>query len=141
MCLPRRVLTALGIALALNGCGTNVRSLLAEDSRLVVEADRAVGVAETLDSGLEQPVYEAEAAKGEACKFINDAVVDHMERDPSFGEQFTTDLSMLIVLLVPVSAVERCADAFAAYRESVHTLERQLVALGTTTGPVAQNNP
>jgi hypothetical protein len=140
----RRLLTiiALGAALALAGCGTNVPALMARDSHLVVEADRAIGVAENLGTGLEQPVYEAEATKGEACKFINDAVVDRMARDPSFGEQFTTDLSMFIVLLVPVSPVERCADAFEAYRDSVNALERQLVGLGAMTGPdVAQNNP
>jgi hypothetical protein len=131
----------IGFALALGGCGTNVRSLMAEDSRLVMEADHAVGVAETLGSGLEQPVYDAETTKGEACKFINDAVVDRMERDPSFGEQFTTDLSMFIVLLVPIGDVERCADAFEAYRDSVNALERQLVALGAMSSPVAQHNP
>jgi hypothetical protein len=144
MCRARKILSIIGIglALALGGCGTNVRSLMAEDSRLVVEADRAVGVAETLGSGLEQPVYDAEENKGEACKFINDAVVDRMEREPTFGEQFTTDLSMFIVLLVPIGDVERCADAFEAYRDSVNALERQLVALGAMTGPgVAQNNP
>jgi hypothetical protein len=141
MSRARRLLSIIGLALALGGCGTNVRSLMAEDSRLVVEADRAVGVAETLGSGLEQPVYDAEQTKGEACKFINDAVVDRIERDPSFGEQFTTDLSMFIVLLVPIGDVERCADAFEAYRDSVNALERQLVSLGAMTGPVAQNNP
>jgi hypothetical protein len=135
MSTARRILTIIGIGLALGGCGTNVRSLMAEDSRLVVEADRAVGVAETLGTGLEQPVYDAEAVKGEACKFINDAVVDLMEREPTFGEQFTIDLSMFIVLLVPVGEVERCARALEAYSASVNGLERQLVALGAMTGP------
>jgi hypothetical protein len=143
MSRARRILSIIGIglALALGGCGTNVRSLMAEDSRLVVEADRAVGVAETLGSGLEQQVYDAEENKGEACKFLNDAVVDRMQREPTFGEQFTTDLSIFIVLLVPIGDVERCADAFEAYRDSVNALERQLVALGAMTGPVAQHNP
>jgi hypothetical protein len=144
MSTARRILTIIGfgVAFALGGCGTNVLALIAQDSHLVIEADRTVGVAETLGTGLEQPVYEAEAAKGDACRFINDAVVDQMEREPTFGEQFKTDLSMFIVLLVPVGDVERCADAFEAYRDSVNALERELVALGAMpTGPdIAQKN-
>jgi hypothetical protein len=136
MSTARRILTiGFGAAFALGGCGTNVRSLMTQDSHLVIEADRAVSVAETLGTGLEQPVYDAEATKGEACQFINDAVVDQMEREPTFGEQFASDLSMFIVLLVPVGDVERCAQALEAYRGSVNALERQLVALGAMTGP------
>jgi hypothetical protein len=138
MSMARRILIIIGFgaAFALGGCGTNVRSLMTQDGHLVVEADRVVSVAETLGTGLEQPVYDAEAAKGEACQFINDAVMDQMEREPTFGEQFKSDLSMFIVLLVPVGDVERCAHAFEAYRDSVNALERQLVALGAMpTGP------
>lgn len=114
----------------LTGCGTNVQWLLAEEGRLTPEADRLATTAETLGSGIEQPVYDAEDAKLEACRFLNEATVDRMQREPAFGEQFVSDLSSVIVLLIPVGPVERCADSLEAYRTSIARLEGELIELG-----------
>jgi hypothetical protein len=115
---------------ALAGCGTNVQWLLAEEGRLTPEADRLATTAETLGTGMEQPVYDAEDAKLEACRFLNEATVDRMQNEPSFGGQFVSDLSAVVVLLVPVGPVERCADSLEAYRTSIAKLERELIELG-----------
>jgi hypothetical protein len=137
----RRILTITALALALISCGTNLPWLIAEDSRLVTEADHAVTAAERQGTGMEQPVYEAEATKSEACKFIYDEVSQRLDREPRFAEQFRSDLSTLIVLLVPVNDVERCARAFEAYRASVVALEHQLAALGDMPAGADQNHP
>jgi hypothetical protein len=130
MTKARSVLAIPVLSLALTSCGTNLPWLIAEDSRLVTEADRAVSAAETLGTGLEQPVYKAEATKTEACKFIYDEVSERLGRKPRFAEQFRSDLSTLFVLLVPVGDVEHCAQAFDAYRASVIALEHRLTVLG-----------
>jgi hypothetical protein len=79
------------LSLALISCGTNLPWLIGRDSRMVAEADRAVSAAEPLGTGLEQPVYDAETAKNEACKFIYDEMSERMGRKPRFAEQFRTD--------------------------------------------------
>ena len=120
----------LSFCTLLSGCGTNVQWLLTEEGRLTPEADRLATTAETLGTGIEQPLYEAEDTKLEACRFLNEATVDRMQNEPSFGEQFVSDLSAVIVLLVPVGPVERCADSIEAYRTSIARLERELIDLG-----------
>jgi hypothetical protein len=135
----RRNLAIAALALALTSCGTNLPWLMAEDSHLVTEADGAVSAAERLGTGLEQPVYAAEATKNEACQFIYDEVNQHIGRKPRFAEQFRSDLSTLIVLLVPVSDVERCARAFDAYRASVVALEQRLAARGDRPASTDEN--
>ena len=82
----------------------------------------AAGVGRRGGQRLETPVYEAEAAKDDACDFLHHAVFDRCNRDPSFFEQFTSDLSSAIVLMLPIGQVEDCADAFAAYSAAVDTL-------------------
>jgi len=139
----RSGLSALALLLVsclLGGCGTNVQWLLAEQGRLTPEADRLASAAEPLGTGLEKPVYDAEDAQLEACRFLTEATVERMQQqDPSFGQQFVSDLSEVVVLLVPVEPVERCADSIHAYRDSIAQLERELVKLGvvagTATGP------
>jgi hypothetical protein len=123
-------LAALSLCTVLAGCGTNVQWLLAEEGRLTPEADRLATTAEGLGTGIEQPVYDAEDAKLEACRFLNEATVERIENEPSFGEQFVSDLSAVVVLLVPVGPVERCADSLDAYRTSIAELERELIELG-----------
>ncbi len=123
-------LALLPICAALAGCGTNVKWLLAEESRLTPEADRLATAAEVLGTGIEQPVYDAEDAKLGACRFLNEATVERMQREPTFGEQFVSDLSSVIVLLVPVATVERCAESLDAYRTSIARLQDQLIDLG-----------
>jgi hypothetical protein len=137
----RSALTITALSLALTSCGTNLPWLIAEDSRLVAEADHAVSTAETLGTGLEQPVYAAEATKSEACKFIYDEVSERLGRKPRFAEQFRSDLSTLFVLLVPVNDVERCAQAFDAYRASVIALEHRLAALGDVPASADETTP
>jgi hypothetical protein len=124
------VLYGLPLCALLAGCGTNVKWLLAEESRLTPEADRLATAAEAVGTGIEQPVYEAEDAKIEACRFLNEATVEQMQREPTFAEQFVSDLSAVIVLLVPVATVERCADSLDAYRTSIARLQDQLIDLG-----------
>jgi len=126
-----RGLAFLPLCALLAGCGTNVQYLLAEESRLTPEADRATSAAESLNNGIEKPVYDAEDAKLEACRFLHEATVQRMEAgSPTFGQQFVSDLSSVVVLLVPVGPVERCADSIHAYGDSIAKLEQRLVELG-----------
>ncbi len=117
-----RALPLLALAFLLTGCGTNVMWLLSEESRIMAEADPMVVSAEQAGNGLERPVYEAEDAKNAACGFLHHAVFDRFARDPNFFEQFASDLSSAIVLIVPIAQVEDCAAAFAAYSAAVETL-------------------
>jgi hypothetical protein len=121
----------------LGGCGTNVQWLLAEQGRLTPEADRLATAAETLGTGIEQPVYDAEDTQLAACRFLTEATVERMQQDPTFGEQFVSDLSAVIVLLVPVEPVESCADSINAYRDSIAQLEHELVKLGVVAATKA----
>jgi len=124
----------------LAGCGTNVQWLLAEQGRLTPEADRLATAAEALATGIEQPVYDAEDAQLEACRFLTEATVERMQKDPTFGEQFISDLSAVIVLLVPVEPVKRCAASLNAYRDSIAQLQRQLIRLGVVAGTPAESD-
>lgn len=142
MAAIRTGLTAVALLLCglLAGCGTNVQWLLTEQGRLTPEADRLATAAEPLGSGIEQQVYDAEDAQLQACRFLTEATVERMQQDPSFGEQFVSDLSEVVVLLVPVAPVEHCADSIRAYRDSIAELERQLVRLGVVAGKPAQSD-
>jgi hypothetical protein len=115
----------------LAGCGTNVQWLLTEQDRLATAA-------EALGTGIEQPVYDAEDVQLEACHFLTEATVERMQKDPTFGEQFVSDLSVVFVLLVPVEPVERCATSLDAYRDSIAQLQRQLIRLGVVAGTPAE---
>jgi hypothetical protein len=123
----------------LAGCGTNVQWLMAEQGRLTPEADRLATAAEPLGTGIEKPVYDAEDAQLESCRFLTEATVERMQQDPTFGEQFVSDLSEVIVLLVPVEPVERCADSINAYRDSIAQLEHELIKLGVVAGKPAES--
>ena len=118
----------------LSGCGTNVQRLLTEQGELTPEADRLATAAEDRGGGMEQPLYDAEDRQLTACRFLTDAVAEGMAQKPSFGQQFVSDLSTVIVLLVPVEPVESCSDAIDAYRESIGQLEQQLAELDARTG-------
>ena len=110
----------------LSGCGTNVRWLLTEQGELTPEADRLATAAEGLGKGMEQPVYDAEDRQLAACRFLTDAVAEGMAQKPSAGQQFVSNLSAVVVLLVPVEPVENCSDAIDAYRESIVQLDHEL---------------
>ena len=116
----------IALALLLSGCGTNVMYLLKEESRVMAEADPLLVSAEEAGNGMERQVYEAEAAKDEACGFLHSAVFDRFNRDPSFFEQFVSDLSAAVVLMVPVGEVEDCADAFDTYTAAVDNLANSI---------------
>ena len=117
---------SLALLLPLSGCGTNVMYLLKEESRVMAEADPLLVSAEEAGNGMERQVYEAEAAKDEACGFLHSAVFDRFNRDPSFFEQFVSDLSAAVVLMVPVGEVEDCADAFDTYTAAVDDLANSI---------------
>lgn len=114
----------------LSACGTNVQWLLAEEGRLTSEADRLATAAETLGTGVEEKVYDAEDAKLEACRFLTEATVQRMQQEPTFAEQFMSDLSSVVVLLVPIAPVETCADALGSYGNSIAQLKQELIDLG-----------
>ena len=118
----------------LSGCGTNVRRLLTEQGELTPEADRLAMAAQDRGGGMEQPLYNAEDRQLAACRFLTDAVAEGMAQKPSFGQQFISDLSAVIVLLVPVEPVESCSDAVDAYRDSITQLEQQLAELDGRAG-------
>lgn len=122
----------------LAGCGTNVQWLQMEQGRLTPEADRLATAAEALGTGIEQPVYDAEDVQLEACHFLTEATVERMQKDPTFGEEFVSDLSVVFVLLVPIEPVERCATSLDAYRDSIAQLQRQLIRLGVVAGTPAE---
>lgn len=106
--------------------------LLTEQGRLTPKADWLTTEAETLGTGIEQPVYDAEDNELEACRFLNEAVAERLQQkdDPTIGEQMVSDLSAMVVQLVPIERVERCADSISAYRDSIAELERKLIRLG-----------
>ena len=115
--------TVLLLYLILVGCGTSVTGLIQENSELLWHAEDVIGAAEQLDRGLEEPVYDAEAAKHEACQFLTDDTTKRMfAKKASFFEKFRDDLGQLFVLIVPVERVERCAAAQERYKETIATL-------------------
>jgi hypothetical protein len=124
----------------LAGCGTDVKWLLTEQGQLTPKADRLTTAAETLGTGIEKPVYDAEDNELEACRFLTEAIAERMQQkeDPTLGQQMVSDLSVAIVQLVPVEQVERCADSVDAFRDSIAELERKLVSLGVVAGTSAK---
>jgi hypothetical protein len=129
--------SALALMVVLSGCGTNVMYLLKEESRVMAEADPLLLSAEETGSGLEQQVYEAEAAKDEACEFLHAAVFDRFNRDPTFFEQFLSDLSASIVLFIPIGQMEDCAAAFDTYSASVESLASSMQSAAELPRPLA----
>lgn len=118
---------ALLLCLILAGCGTSVTALLQENSALLWHAEDVIGAAEQLDRGLEEPVYDAEAAKHKACQFLTDATAKRMlALETPFFEQFGSDLGQLLVLILPVGRVERCAAAQKHYKETIAILCQDL---------------
>ena len=133
--------TGLAAALALAygllaGCGTDVKWLLTEQGKLTPEADRLTTAAETLNTGIEKPVYDAEDNELEACRFLTEATAERMQQkeDPTLGQQMVSDLSVAIVQLVPIERVEHCADSIDSYKASIAELKHKLVAQGVIPG-------
>ena len=114
------------------GCGTDVKNLLADDSRASWQAYSAVEQAEALDLGLEKSVYDAEAVKDEACGPIYAAAADKFGSGIlSFWDQLWSDLVQFVVLVVPIGTVETCAEAHERYEDEIVTLRHRLERVGT----------
>ncbi len=117
---------------ALIGCGTNVRELLEDDSRISWQAYSAIEQAEALDIGLEGPIYNAEAAKEEACEPIYAAAAERFPSDTvSFWEELWSDLVQFVVRVVPIDTVETCAKAHKRYKDETLVLRDRLQHMNT----------
>lgn len=118
----------LALTLLLAGCGTDVRSLLGKESKLAWDAHQLALAAADLEPGLENPLYDAGEAKQEACQPIDRSVIRAIERSGglSFGEQFVSDLSRLVVFVFPIGFVERCAEAHDDFEQEFVTLNDRL---------------
>ena len=113
------------------GCGTNVKGLLEEESRLWWRADQVIEAAEDIDPSLVDPIYEAETAKNEACEPIIKAAKERASlQESSFGEEIISDFTQVFVLIVPVGSVERCAESQNLFAGLLGGLCRQLERLG-----------
>ncbi len=109
------------------GCGTDVRELLEADSRISWQAYSAIEQAEALDIGLEGPVYDAEAAKEEACEPIYAAAAERLPSDIlSFWEELWSDVIQFVVRVVPIDTVETCAKAHELYKDETLVLRDRL---------------
>lgn len=119
------------ICLLLVGCGTNVKALLDEESRLYWRADRIVAAADDLDLGLENAVLDAESAKHEACEPVNSATKERIYEGPiSLAQRFLSGLTRFLVRIVPVGVVERCAEAHKRYNKELVVLYQHLEEMG-----------
>jgi hypothetical protein len=115
------------ICLLPTACGTSLRGLLEEDSRLGWEAETVISSAEELAPGLQDELYAAEAARHAACKPVTEAVQQRIaEGEGAFMSRLRSDFAELVALLVPIPVVERCAEAQTAYRLEVASLCRRL---------------
>ena len=126
------------VCLSLTGCGTDVRGLLRDDNQLAWEVEEAVASAEDAGSGLDRDMQRAEVAKMDACKEIYEATDARMEREMggdglSFTEQFWADLRLLVIRLVPVPSVERCAEAQDDYVAAYENLRERLAQVETNS--------
>jgi hypothetical protein len=118
---------AAALCLALAGCGTSIKGLLEEESALVWQSEPVVAAAEAEGRGREETLYDAEAARHQACEKIIEAV--RQKRDEgggSLGQRFWSDFRQLSALLVPIPSVERCAEAQDLYKDELARLCRSL---------------
>ncbi len=121
----RSFVAALFLLLA--GCGTNVKTLLENDSRLFWQADSIVTAAEDLDHDFVEPVIEAELAKFEACDALYSAAEENFdENEWSHLKKFWSDVTMLFVRVFPVESVERCTRAYERHRQELDALRQRL---------------
>lgn len=95
------------------------------------DAHNAALAASELKLGLEEPVYEAEAAKVEACRSVDAQVTRYIDRfgRVTFAEQLGADLSRLVAYGFPVVWVDNCARAHRTYKREYVALRERLEAL------------
>ena len=126
---------AVVLCALLAGCGTDVNALLEAEGRLWSVTDAILVAAEDLEQGLEDPVYDAESAKQQACEELNAALGERIyATDVSFADQFWSDLIRLYVFIVPVGSIEACAVAHKRYRRELFALCRDLEQRGAYAG-------
>jgi hypothetical protein len=115
-------------ALLCAACGTNVKEMIRAESRRLPYAERVMAAAEPLDSGLEQPLLDAETAKFEACAKIYEATRTRMFHSDqlTFFDFMLSDAKQIGAMIYPVSSVERCRRAHQAYNAALDVLDREL---------------
>jgi hypothetical protein len=124
------------IFLLLVGCGTNVKALLDDESRLYWRADQIVRSAEDLDLGIENAVLDAESTKYEACESVNSATKERIYEGPmSLAQRVLSGLTRFLVRIVPVGMVERCAEAHVSYKRELVALRQRLEQMGVYLPP------
>ena len=118
----------LALCILLAGCGNNVMTLLQEESEIVWDAHQVAMAAGDLEPGLEDAFYDAEMAKFEACRPIDEAAADAVEAGgvTSFTKHFVSDASRLVAFVIPLPSVERCAKAHDDYRREYSALRTRL---------------
>lgn len=124
--VPGAVLVVLSLLLA--GCGTDVKRLIGEETRVAWEAHQIAMDAAELEPGIVEPLDAAELSKLEACEDINGAIAESIEKGGifSFGEQFVTDLSLLAAYMFPLTSIERCAEAHDTFSHEFVSLQKRL---------------
>ena len=124
-------LTIVALCVLLAGCGTDVRSLLSEESRTYWQDQETVAAAEELDLGLENPVFDAESAKYQNCESVYNATKDRIYAgELSSWEQFWSKFTEILVRIIPIESVERCAAAHERYDKEVVALRERLGKMG-----------
>ena len=123
---PGAFLVVLSFLLA--GCGTDVKRLIGEETHVAWEAHQIAMDAAELDPGIVELLDAAELSKLEACEDINQTVAESIEKGGiiSFGEQFLTDLSLLAAYMIPLTSVERCAEAHDNFSQEFVSLQKRL---------------
>ncbi len=128
------ILAVLGL---LTGCGTDVRTMLVDESRLAWQAQAVLTAAAEAEPGSEELVHAAEAAKQQACAEINQATMRRWRGvDRSFTDGLLGELTQFVVLVYPVETVEQCAEAHRRYRDEVLALYRHLTDRGVALEPM-----
>ena len=124
----RAAIVTTGGAILL-GCGTDVKELLARDSQVSWQAYSAVEQAETLEIGLEEAIYDAEAVKNEACGPIYAAAGQSGLGATTFWKGLWSGLVQFVVRVVPIERVETCAVAHERFKEEIDVLRYRLEGL------------
>lgn len=119
---------ALALCILLPGCGNNVMSLLQEEIQIAWDAHQVAMDAGDLEPGIEDAFFDAELAKLEACRPIDEAVAETVEAGGalSFAKQFVGDASRLVAFVIPLPSVEKCAKAHDVFQLEYSALRTRL---------------
>jgi hypothetical protein len=113
--------------------------LLEDESDLAWEIDQTLARAADLETGWENTVYEAEAAKLAACRFLYTGAWNRIAATRAGGKRSVfarlwSDLKLFGALLFPITPVERCAMAQKRYTQAYRALRRRLEAMEGVAG-------